>query len=216
MLRDLLDSLRCPRAHDESWLVAMVHTADGPVLIDAELACPVCGAEFRIAEGVARFDVVVRAENAAPVGAMPIDSMRVAALLGVTESPLPVLLAGSYATAGAELGALVAAPQLWLNAPAAVATPPGPYSALEARECLPLGVETLAGAALDAEHTAPAMLASIVRAVRKDGRIVAPADTPLPTELEELARDECEWVAKVKTRASGLVELRRRAPDQMG
>ncbi|MFY7947713.1 MAG: hypothetical protein ACOVRP_00720, partial [Gemmatimonas sp.] len=80
MLRDLLDALRCPRPHDESWLVAMVHHAEGADLRDADLACPVCGAEFVIHEGVARFDPPV-----GPPPAVELEAMRLAAMLGVTE-----------------------------------------------------------------------------------------------------------------------------------
>lgn len=192
--------------------MAMVHRADGPVLLEADLACPVCGAEFRIDGGVARFDEVV-----IPAASDPVAPWRVAAQLGVTEGTMPVLLAGRYAEAGAALAALVPVPQVWLNAPAGGSPAPEyPVSALLVEGRVPLGVETLAAAAVDRAHTAPAMLESIVRAVRRGGRVVAPADTPLPAGVKELARDEREWVAEVTTRASGLVELRRRAPDQVG
>ncbi len=211
MLRDLLDSLRCPRAHEETWLVAMVHRADGPSLIEADLACPTCGAEFMIADGVARFDAATPTGQ----GRTP-DPLRLAALLGVTEGVLPVLLAGDCATAGAALADLVPAPQVWLNASGQGRMPSTPYSAIEVAGRVPLGVETLAGAAIDEAHAAPDMLDSIVRAVRMGGRIVAPAYTPVPSGVKELARDAHEWVAEVTTRASGLVELRRRAPDEVG
>jgi len=211
MLRDLLDSLRCPRPHAESWLVAMVHRADGPVLLDADLACPVCGAEFVIADGVARFD-----HSPPTAGGEPVDPLRLAALLGVSEGLLPILLTGRHAMAGAALADLLPVPQLWLNAPDDAAAPAAAHSAIDVRDRVPLGVETLAAAAVDRAHAAPGMLESIVRAVRLGGRIVAPADTPLPAGLNVLARDPQEWVAEVTTRASGLVELRRRAPDQVG
>jgi hypothetical protein len=211
MLRDLLDSLRCPRAHEEAWLVAMVHRADGPYLIEADLACPSCGAEFVVAGGVAQFDTVTVLEQApAP------DAMRVAALLHITDGAFPVLLAGVYAAAGARLAEVVSGPQVWVNAPRDAAVPAAAYSAIEVTGRVPLGVETLAGAAIDAAHAAPDMLDSIVRAVRMGGRIMAPVDTPVPVGVKELARDAHEWVAEVTTRASGLVELRRRAPDAVG
>jgi uncharacterized protein YbaR (Trm112 family) len=210
MLRDLLDSLRCPRAHAESWLVAMVHRADGPYLIEADLACPVCGAEFRVIDGEAHFDAATRT-----LGNDSLDATRTAALLGVTEGSLPILLTGSYAGTGAALADLVPMAQLWLNPPLGAPAPATPYSTLSASVTLPLGVETIAAAAVDGAHATSEMLESIVRAVRLGGRIIAPAAVPLPAGLRELARDEAEWVAEVTTRASGLVELRRRAPDQV-
>lgn len=211
MFRDVLDALRCPRAHEESWLVAVVHRADGPNLLEADLACPVCGAEFHIAEGVARFDEI----GPMAYGAAP-EALRVAAQLGVTEGILPVLLTGRYAAAGASLADLVPVPQVWINAGADAALPSVPVSAIEVRGGVPLGVATLAGAAIDHAHAEPAMLDAIVRAVRLGGRVVAPTTVPLPAGVRELARDDREWVAEVTTRASGLVELRRRAPDAVG
>lgn len=210
MLRDLLDSLRCPRPHEESWLVAMVHRADGPNLLDAELACPVCGAEFRVANGVARFDDPVPVLHAEPVHAL-----RLAAQLGVTEGLVPVLLTGRYAVIGAELAALTPVPQVWVNGPEGAGRPVS-GSVITVSGRVPLGVETLAGAAVDEAHAESGMLESIVRAVRLGGRIVAPARAPLPNGVREVARDDAEWVAEVTARASGLVELRRRAPDQVG
>jgi methylase of polypeptide subunit release factors len=81
---------------------------------------------------------------------------------------------------------------------------------------LPLGVATLAAAAIDHLDATEAMLDSVGRAVKPGGRIVAPVSVPRPDALKELARDDREWVAEVTTRPSGLIELRRRAPDAVG
>lgn len=211
MLRDLLDALRCPNDHDESWLVAMVHRADGPVLLDADLACPVCSAEFAVRDGMATFSdtVLIATPGLAP------DPLRLAALLGVTEGALPILLAGQVTRAGRGLAGHVPVPQVWINAPTEVADQPAFTSRLALRERLPLGVATLAAAAIDAPHATPILLSGLVRAIRQGGRLVAPVATPLPAGVRELARDEQEWVAEVTARASGLIELRRRAPDQV-
>lgn len=216
MLRDLLDGLRCPHLHEESWLVAMVHEANGPELISADLACPVCGQEFLVRGGVAHFgDAPVPATNTADDEP---DALRVAALLGAADGALPVLLAGHYARAGRRLADLTALAQVWINSHPDVHTVPGcsPIALPPDVVLLPLGVATLSAAALDAEHTDPRFLASVVRAVKTGGRLVAPVQTPLPEGVKELARDATEWVAEVTAHASGLIELRRRAPDQVG
>lgn len=211
MLRDLLDALRCPNPHDESWLVAMVYEADGPRLLTADLACPVCGAEYTIAGAIARFgEPPVLRHAAAP------DPGRLAALLGVTEGVLPLLLTGRYATAGESLATLVPVPQVWVDADAPWPADAPLVSSMMVHDRLPLGVATLAAAAVDAAHSTPVMLSSVVRAVQTGGRILAPAGTPLPEGVKELARDQDEWVGEVTARASGLIELRRRAPDAVG
>ena len=214
MQRDLLDALRCPGDHEESWLVAMVHVAVGSDLRDAELACPVCGAEYRVTEGVAYFTPATeRAEADAPVDADPLSGdmvVRLAALLGVSESRHPVALIGRYAAASAALASMVEAPQLLVNAglqPAAEMA-----TRLRVGDRLPFGAHSLAAVAVDAKHATAAMLRSAAHALRVGGRLVAPVDAPLPAGMRELARDAHEWVAETTARANGLVELRRHAP----
>ena len=216
MQRDLLDALRCPGTHEESWLVAMVLEASGSSLLVAELACPVCGAEFRIVNGIAHF---AGATPAAPPAwpsepYTPAMALRLAALLGVAESQLPVALVGRYTAASGALASLVSAPQLLINGSPVI---PGPgVSCLVVADRLPLGVESLAAIAVDATHATATFLDSAPRALRLGGRLVAPADAPVPAGMRELARDTTEWVAETTARASGLVELRRRAPDSIG
>ncbi len=217
MQRDLLDALRCPGIHEESWLVAVVHEASGATLIVAELACPVCGAEFRINDGIAHF--AVDSEVSPPAPAMPSEPftgdmvLRLAALMGVAESQLPVALVGRYAAASGVLTSFVSAPQLLVNSGRVV--PAAGASRIVVAGRLPLGVETLAAIAVDAAHANPAFLESASRALRLGGRLVAPSAAPIPAGMRELARDATDWVAETTTRASGLVELRRRAPESV-
>jgi uncharacterized protein YbaR (Trm112 family) len=218
MQRDLLDALRCPGTHEESWLVAMVLEASGSTLRLAELACPVCGAEFRVDDGVAHFAGLTPV--APPPLALPSEPytsemvLRLAALLGVTESQLPVGLVGRYAAASGVLASFVSAPQLLVNSGPVIPSPG--VSRIVVADRLPLGVETLAAIAVDAAHATSPFLESAARALRLGGHLVAPADAPVPAGMRELARDATEWVAETTTRASGLVELRRRAPESVG
>ncbi len=216
MQRDLLDALRCPGTHEESWLVAMVLEASGSTLLVAELACPVCGAEFRIVNGIAHFaDSTPVAPPALPSEPYtPAMALRLAALLGVAESQLPVGLVGRYTAASGALASLVSAPQLLINSGPVI--PGAGISCIVVADRLPLGVESLAAIAVDAAHATATFLDSATRTLRLGGRLVAPADAPVPAGMRELARDATEWVAETTTRASGLVELRRRAPDSIG
>jgi hypothetical protein len=62
---------------------------------------------------------------------------------------------------------------------------------------------------VDLAHATPAWLDVLVAAITRGGRLVAPAQVPVPLGVEELARDDHEWVAEVRASASGLVPLRR-------
>lgn len=226
MDRTLLDALRCPAPHAEEWLVAMVHAADGPRLREAELACPACGTSYVVRDGVAWFAPPPAGADTRPAAAVAASAAdattevmaeddaaeRLAALLGVTEGPWPVLLAGGRAATGRALSARVPPPQWWLNPPAPVPPPDTLAAVLHAGARWPLAGQVVAAVALDAAHATPAHLAEAVRVLRRGGRLVAPAAAPLPAGVRELARDAAEWVAEATGPASGLVALRRRAP----
>lgn len=211
MQRDLLDALRCPNAHDEAWVVAMVHEARGAELVAATLACPTCGAEFAIDRGVAQFGPVTNRDDPVVAPALAADSL--AAMLGVAEGTTPLLLTGAFCASGAALGALVDVPQVWLNA--------GAYPTARARVAAqiasptraPLGAATMAAVAIDAVHAHGAMRDSLIQAVRAGGRVVAPSSAMLPDTLRVLARDDAWQVAETTAPAQGLITLRRRPPD---
>jgi hypothetical protein len=137
--------------------------------------------------------------------------VRLAAQLGVMGGETPVLLTGDYTRVGYALHAWTTAPQLWLNARVPVT------GALQAsvlcveQAPLPLGAATLAGAAVDASHAHASWLSSVVRCIRQGGHLIAPAATPVPDGVRELARDDREWVGEVLTPPSGLVTLRRQS-----
>ncbi len=202
--------------------MAMVHLAEGPTLREADLACPACGAAFRVREGIAWFHAPspppADAERATSAADAPHDpdvaADRLAALLGVADGPWPVLLAGERATLGAALAARVSPPQWWLNPP--TPAPPRPAEATLLAATLhtgprwPLARQVVAAVALDALHATADQLAEAARVLRPGGRLVAPAWAPLPAGVRELARDESEWVAEGGGPAGGLVALRRR------
>jgi hypothetical protein len=65
--------------------------------------------------------------------------------------------------------------------------------------------------ALDSATADVARLDAAVRALRPRGRLVAPADAPLPGGVAELARDAEHWVAERDAAVvSDVVTLRRR------
>lgn len=229
MQRDLLDALRCSGAHEEAWLVAMVHAADGADLREADLACPVCGREFVVRDGVAYFGVAqsglppqspsttvdarAAGDDAEVSASADTDaSVRLAAQLAVTGGVMPILLADDYARVGHALRMWTTAPQLWLNPPGIVAAVGDGISALRVDGApLPIGAATLAAAAVDATHAHTTWMTSVVRSIRQGGRLVAPAHVPVPDGVRELARDSREWVGEVLAPPSGLVTLRRQS-----
>ena len=56
MFVELIELLRCPRPHEEAQLVASASRTEARHIVEGLLGCPVCGAEFRIVNGVVVFD----------------------------------------------------------------------------------------------------------------------------------------------------------------
>ena len=203
---EFLDLLRCPRSHEETWLVAALHRMDGRQVVEAKLGCPVCGAEFFIRDGVALFhaDAAPNRETQ-PLGDEGV--MRIAAFLDLTAPGKIVLLAGQLASASEPLSERADAQVISLNpASRAKGTASDRVAELRAASPLPLAAKSLDGIALDELHSTREMLAEGARLLHPHGRLLAGARAELPAEFRELARDSDRVVAEY---VGELVTLRR-------
>lgn len=237
---ELVDSLRCPSPHDDTWLVASVSRFDGRDIVEGSLGCPSCRRQFAVRDGEVDFTSSVTlggapvppaapasaadggadggpgdASRTAPSGAPagPADEearLRARALLALGEPGGIVLLGGAHARHAEALEDEVQVMTLQLNAPAALRRVGRYPSALRAVDGIPVASGSLRGVWLDRGTATPGMLAAAARALRTGGRLVAPADAPLPAGVRELARDAHEWVAEGEGGVSPPVALRRR------
>lgn len=205
---DLIESLRCPHPHDDGWLVARADVVSDRRIVEGTVGCPICGAEWPIADRALHFTASAPHPSVADAdaGELRADALRVAALLDLRDAHGVVVLTGATAAAADALVSLTGVLVLAINPPPGVALG---HSRLYVRETLPVGVGTLRGVRLDDAHAGDAWMASVSRAVQRGGRVIAPVSCPVPPGLRELARDAREWVAEVTSAASGLVPLRR-------
>jgi uncharacterized protein YbaR (Trm112 family) len=191
---ELVDLLRCPREHAETWLVAATDQMVDRDIVEGTLGCPVCEATYPIRDGAVYFtDAPPRRAADAPDAEQV---MRAAALLGLDAPGGVVLLEGAWAAYAEPLAALSEGHYLLLNPPVDA------RGSVVYADRLPVG----AGAARAAAVERPAVLAP---AVRVGGRIVAPASAPVPSGIRELARDADHWVGEV-TGAAPVTLTRRR------
>lgn len=212
MLIELVDDLRCPRQHEETWLVASADHTDNRDIIDGTLGCPICHAEYPIREGVVRFGDPKVTGVAQDDDGRRIDhdlAMRLAAFLDLTDGQGFALLAGSWGPAAPLLRQVTPARFVVLNPNPAVAAVHG-ISVLEIAAGIPLADATCRGVALDESHADEVHLEAAVRVLRPVGRLVAPASTPTPTGVVELARDAQLWVAERRPAPPRLVGIRQR------
>ena len=207
MFIELVDSLRCVGAHEETWLVAGFDRLENRRIVEGTLGCPICRASYPVREGVAWIGAPMAPTLLHESAVMHDEAevLRLAALLDLREPGTRARLGGAL---GGLAHALVAATQaelLLVDPPASVRSGDG-VSIVRTGGRLPLADASMRAAALD-ERTA-ALLEGAVRVVRDGGRLVAPVAAPLPADVTELARDDRQWVGERTLRASAPVQLR--------
>lgn len=201
---DLIDRLRCPNEHTDTWLVAAASRTAQRQLIEATLGCHECGAEFELRDGELWFGARVESQ---PMRVSADEAMRAAALLKLEERGLYVLEGG--------WGSLAAALQQVLDVDLILVDPPAEVSARAAAaaaasgggedvvgKCTlrgvgdrwPIASASLHGIAID--RATRACLADALRILRSGGRLIAPANAAVPSGARELARDDRHWVAE--------------------
>lgn len=215
MFIELVDLLRCTGAHEETWLVASTGLMTHRHIVEGSLGCPTCRAVYPIHRGVVDFSggelpaAVVSPDAGAGDASVEDDALRLAALLGLSEPNQRVLLIGDWGRLAGPLLAIVPAELLLVDPPADVDAGEGRSPIRCGARPVPLMAEGLRAAALDGPTAHdPARARAAVRAVRAGGRVVGPADAPLPAEVRELARDDRHWVGEREATASAPVPLR--------
>ncbi len=211
---DLVDHLRCPRAHPDVTggvaLVCVPQRVDGRTLHEAMLGCAVCHARFTVVGGAAWFGEGDAPRIAAGESSThkPDELLWLAAMLNLDGPGGLVLLDAAWAGHAVALArdfavgvvVLVAAP-VTLEHPM-VSVLSGPLTSL------PLAPAVLRGAAFGARTSEP-LLRSAATALMPNGRLVAPVECDLPPAIAELARDDRHWVAEPR---AAPVSLRRAPP----
>jgi uncharacterized protein YbaR (Trm112 family) len=213
----LTDILTCPRCGPAHGLILLARRIEDRRALEGVLGCANCREQYGIANGAVHFGAEP-CLPAAPAGAEDGGgAVRLGALLGITEGPAFVMLAGPASAHGPELAALVAGLEVIVvsgGAAGATAAPEPAARNASARGGAPAGVNVLgvggqrlplasgkvAGAALSGSAAA-VLLEEGARVISPLGRLVledAPADAEdrlKRTGLRVLARDGSMLVA---------------------
>ena len=193
MFVPLVDSLRCPNPHDETWLVASIERAEERDIKQGMLGCPNCYAEYPIVDGVVRFDdSVQRAPFVAPNEQ---EAMRLAATLELTDPRMTALLVGEWGAHAPLVRAMSPAHLLLVNPPEGIVSGDGVSILLT-------NAVSVAGASMDAvavdARVPDAIVARLCATLRGGRRMIGPVARPVPGFLKELARDDEIWVAELE------------------
>lgn len=208
MFIELVDVLRCPHPHEESWLVLSASKMHDRHVVNGELGCHVCQSHFEIRDAIAVFDA--SAARSGKATSLPADAaFRMAALLGLAEPGGIVLMVGEHAALAPTLAPLIPETQfLCINGVRPEhAADEARISQLLASQPLPLSAGSCRAAVVDPVHATPAFLAEAVRVLRGQGRLVTPASATPPEGVVELARDASFAVAERTMPSGPLVPL---------
>ena len=215
MFTELIDMLRCPRPHEDSWLVATSTRTGDRHIIDGKLGCPVCTATFDIIDGEVMFTTT-------PVlrSAIRLDddaAFRLAAQLHLVEAPKPILLVGHWSRAVAPLRRIVSTVTMFVGDATSVVTQDERVSTLRLPSSgIPVASGALRGLALDRAHAGEVHVRDASRVVGTKGRLVVPAGVTLDATLWQLvASDDEVSVAERLAVASAPVPLRRAPPSPL-
>ncbi len=222
MFVELLDQLRCPAPHEETWLVLFADESRDRHILRGTLGCPVCHMKYPIVDGTVWFTAidrathegVVRALVSVPPAAVPLPPTALAAYLDLGEPGGAVALFGSWAGYAEELGDIIERVELVAIAPDGPTHPMQSAIMPPSRAQVPLAPGALRAAAVDAAPDAAPDAAIVVieaaRIVRSGGRILAPASAPVPAGVRELTRDDTWWIGEREGgTTSGMIPLGR-------
>ena len=212
MFTELIDTLRCPNPHEDSWLVATSTKTAGRHIVTGKLGCPVCRAIFEIVDAEVLFAPAAGLQSSRVLDKDA--AFRLAAQLHLLEAPQPVLLTGRWSAAVQPLRTIVSTVIMFVANATSVVTLDERVSSLRMPATgIPLATGSLRAIALDAAHATPDLLSDSARVLRASGRLVAAAATLLdPSLWRTLATDSDVIVAERLAVASAPVALRRAPP----
>ena len=202
---ELVDILRCPNRHEDTWLVATVDEMADRHIVRGSLGCPICRAEYTVQGGVVYF---------APAEAVPVTlssgdqetALTLAAALELTGSRMVALLQGEWTAHAHLIRSLSPARLLLLNAARDLGDDDDISKIVGTT--VPLGASSITAVAFD-RSASTAMIEAMVRALRPGGRLVGPASSPLPHGVSEITRNESLWVGQRDADAPVMVPLGR-------
>jgi uncharacterized protein YbaR (Trm112 family) len=191
MFIELTDHLRCPRDHPEAYLVLLPDDVVQRSVRSGQLGCPVCGAAYRIENGVADLD-----GPPAPTGGGTLSPDAAHVLLGLTGPGGYVALVGTASDDWRRLSELNAGVAfVAVNPPAGVADE-GPVLSVVRASIIPLKARSMRGVVLGGSIGADLRWVREAARVTLPGlRIVGQGPEPEGNELELLASAGGTWVA---------------------
>ena len=213
MFIELVDALRCPRTHEESWLVLATSRIVARHIREGTLGCPVCRAEYPIRDGIVDLRLDRTAASGVRAG-QPADAPQttdgvpadhLAAMLNLGDALGFAVLVGAWGRHARALLELAQVPPLLLVDPPPDVEMISGLSGVRADDALPLAAGAARAVAVDDDGAV--RRESAAKSTRAGGRVVAPAHAVVPDGVRVLARDARVWVGEREAPPSSFVRL---------
>jgi uncharacterized protein YbaR (Trm112 family) len=201
MYIELIDLLRCPVEHEETWLVASFDRMEGRFIFAGKLGCPVCSATYEIIDGIPRFSSAQMPGNDPECSDE--DVIRTAALLNLTRPDSLAVLCGSEAISANRVSEMTQARIVALN-PGSHVEETERVAVVTCERRIPLASASVDAIALG---DAASLVHDASRILRSGGRISADSSTELGAQFREIARDERHVVGEL---VGPVIQLERR------
>lgn len=188
MFIELTEILRCPRDHEESYVICGPVTMEGRDVVRGGIVCPACRAEYPIVDRVAFFgppDEPVKGARAAAPSALTADG--VLAFLDLQGEGGYVVTVGDAGRLGHALGeALPRVGLVGVNPPAGIA-PSDAFSVIVSPRALPVRSRSVRAVLVGSDVAGGAWLESSVAALLPGLRIVIEDESACPEGIAPLA-----------------------------
>lgn len=200
MFIELTEILRCPRAHDQSYMICAPVTMNGRNIVRGGVSCPACGADYPILGGVAYFSPPTILPPALPEPSTTLSADGARTFLGLDGPGGYVLLVGAAGRlarglAQAQPGVMFVA----LNPPADV-MPDERVSVLRSAAAVPLKQPSVRGAIVGSDHALEPWLAEASAVVLPGLRVVVERQDAQMAGVDELARGAGVFVGQRRAR----------------
>ena len=192
MFIELTEALRCPRAHEESYLVCVPAQMDGRRVVRGMLGCPVCQAEFPIEDGVALFGALSGTAAQRHSGTAPppvgLTAEAIQTFLDLRGPGGYVLMVGSAGRLGPRLAELLEHVHVAGVNPPQSAAPTAGWSVLRSPDGLPVKRHSMRAVVVGRDASEGPWLAAALGTLLPGLRAVIEDQDANPAGLVELAR----------------------------
>ena len=198
---ELIDLLRCPKDHEETWLVASLSAVQDRFVIKAKLGCPICGASYTISNGVADLRIQPGHHSSPHAAIESDDAVRIAALLNLTRPGAIAVLEGDHARLAQTVSDMTESRIIAIN-PSTTVEDSETVAVVLCDAKIPLASDSVIGVVCES----PTIVQDLPRVLRNGGRALLPAESVIPAGLVEVTRDDRNVLAES---VGEIVELRR-------